>query len=354
MSDIKSLIVDTTDRIFRELAQPQDIILGLHEEWDTLLWNTLEEAGLTLAWVPEKYGGAGVEIEEGFKILEIAGRYAVSVPLAETLLAGWLLAKAELSVPMAPMTFSLPRGSTQMLHIVEGKLYGNAQGIPFLGLADYFVCIAEEGEKTRVVLVAHDDVESASGPGMTGDGIGKVTFNGTDVVRCASVPKISCADDLMLMGAAVRSQLMAGALQTVLEFSVAYAQERQAFGRPIGKFQVVQQNLARLAAETAAATAAAGSAADTIQNADSFDEAVILEVAAAKIRTGEAATEGSAIAHQVHGAMGFTAEHVLQRFSKRLFAWRDDFGTEAEWAVRLGKIVAANGADKLWPMIASR
>ena len=354
MSDINSLIVDTTDRIFRELAQPQEIILGLQEGWDMLLWNNLEEAGLTLAWVPEKYGGAGVEIEEGCKILEIAGRYAVSVPLAETLLAGWLLAKAELSVPMAPMTFSLPRGSTQMLHIVEGKLYGNAQGVPFLGLADYFVCIAEEGEEARVVLVALDDAESTNDPGMTGDGIGKVTFNGTDVVRCAPVAKISCADDLMLMGAAVRSQLMAGALQTVLEFSVAYAQERQAFGRPIGKFQVVQQNLARLAAETAAATAAAGSAADTIQNADSFDEAVILEVAAAKIRTGEAATEGSAIAHQVHGAMGFTAEHVLQRFSKRLFAWRDDFGTETEWAVRLGKIVAANGADKLWPMIASR
>ena len=354
MSDIKRLIVDTTDRIFRELAQPQEIIQGLQEDWDTLLWNTLEEAGLTLAWVPEKYGGSGVEIEEGFKILEIAGRYAVSVPLAETLLAGWLLAKAELSVPMAPMTFSLPGGSTQMLHIVEGKLYGNAEGIPFLGLADYFVCIAEEGEESRVVLVALDHAEFAGDPGMTGDGIGRVTFNGTDVVRCAPVPKISCADDLMLMGAAVRSQLMAGALQTVLEFSVAYAQERQAFGRPIGKFQVVQQNLARLAAETAAATAAAGSAADTIQNADSFNEAVILEVAAAKIRTGEAATEGSAIAHQVHGAMGFTAEHVLQRFSKRLFAWRDDFGTETEWAVRLGKIVAANGADKLWPMIASR
>ena len=354
MSDIKRLIVDTTDRIFRELAQPQEIIQGLQEDWDTLLWNTLEEAGLTLAWVPEKYGGAGVEIEEGFKILEIAGRYAVSVPLAETLLAGWLLAKAELSVPMAPMTFSLPRGSTQMLHIVEGKLYGNAQGIPFLGLADYFVCIAEEGEEARVVLVALDDAESTNDPGMTGDGIGKVTFNGTDVVRCAPVAKISCADDLMLMGAAVRSQLMAGALQTVLEFSVTYAQERHAFGRPIGKFQIVQQNLARLAAETAAAAAAAGSAADTIQNAKSFDESVILEVAAAKIRTGEAATEGSAIAHQVHGAMGFTAEHVLQRFSKRLFAWRDDFGTETEWAVRLGKIVAANGADKLWPMIASR
>ena len=353
MSDFKSLIVDTTDRIFRELAQPQEIILGLQEDWEISLWNTLEEAGLTLAWVPEKYGGSGVEIEEGFKILEIAGRYAVSVPLAETLLAGWLLAKAELSVPMAPITVSVP-GRGQMLRIADGKLYGNAQGIPCLDLADYFLCIAEEGEDTRVVLVALEGAESASDSGMRGDGTGKVKFNGTDVVRCAPVPKISFADDLLLMGAAVRSQLMAGALQTVLEFSVTYAQERHAFGRPIGKFQIVQQNLARLAAETAAAAAAAGSAADTIQNAKSFDESVILEVAAAKIRTGEAATEGSAIAHQVHGAMGFTAEHVLQRFSKRLFAWRDDFGTETEWAVRLGRLVAASGADKLWPMIASR
>ena len=353
MSDIKGLIVDTTDRIFRELAQPQDIILGLGEGWDKLLWDALEEAGLTLAWVPEKYGGAGVEIEEGFKILEIAGGYAVSVPLAETLLAGWLLAKSELSVPVAPMTVSLA-GGTEMLRIVKGKLHGNASGVPFLGFADYFVGTAEEKEETKVVLVGLEDVESVTGPGITGDGLGKLTFTGSDVVQCASVPKLSCVEDFMLMGAAVRSQLMAGALQTVLEFSVNYAQNRHAFGRPIGKFQVVQQNLARLASETAAAAAAAGSAADTIQNADKFDEAVILEVAAAKIRTGEAATEGSAIAHQVHGAMGFTAEHVLQRFSKRLFAWRDDFGTETEWAVRLGKIVAANGADKLWSMIASR
>ena len=158
----------------------------------------------------------------------------------------------------------------------------------------------------------------------------------------------------MLMGAAMRAQQMAGSLQTLLTLSVDYAQTRQAFGRPIGKFQVVQQNLARLAGETAAATAAASSAADTIQNSEYFDNDVILEVAAAKIRTGEAATKGTAIAHQVHGAMGFTAEHVLHRYTQRLFAWREDFGTESEWAVKLGLIVAAKGADELWPLVASR
>jgi len=117
---------------------------------------------------------------------------------------------------------------------------------------------------------------------------------------------------------------------------------------------VIQHNLARLAGESAAALAASGSAADAIEHAQAFDETVLLEVASAKIRVGEAATEGAAIAHQVHGAIGFSGEHALHRFTQRLWAWRDDFGTESDWAVRLGKLVAGKGADALWPMLAAR
>jgi alkylation response protein AidB-like acyl-CoA dehydrogenase len=116
----------------------------------------------------------------------------------------------------------------------------------------------------------------------------------------------------------------------------------------------VQQNLARLAGETAAALAAAGSAADTIAQAGAFDDIVLLEAASAKIRSGEAAAEGSAIAHQVHGALGFTKEHVLHRFTLRMLSWRDDFGSESHWAAALGTMVAQRGADRFWPMIASR
>ena len=158
----------------------------------------------------------------------------------------------------------------------------------------------------------------------------------------------------MLMGATVRSLQIAGALETILAMSVAYANERVAFERKIGKFQAVQQNLARLAGETAAALAAAGSAADTIAQADGFDDAVLLEAASAKIRAGEAAAEGAAIAHQVFGAIGFTNEHVLHRFTLRLLAWRDDFGSESHWAAALGDMVAAQGANQFWPMLAAR
>ena len=103
-----------------------------------------------------------------------------------------------------------------------------------------------------------------------------------------------------------------------------------------------------------ASSAVAASAVDTIHHAKTFDDAVFLEVAAAKIRCGEAAAEGAAIAHQAHGAMGYTDEHVLHRFTLRLFQWRDDFGSESEWAAGLGAMAAANGADRLWPMVASR
>ena len=162
------------------------------------------------------------------------------------------------------------------------------------------------------------------------------------------------------MGAAVRAVQMSGALEAILEIAVAYANERVAFERPIAKFQAVQHNLARLAGEVAAAMAAAGSAADAIAMrtagtcAGGFDDAVLLEVAAAKIRVGEAAGEGAGIAHQVLGAIGFTREHVLHRFTQRLWAWRDDFDNESAWAVRLGALVAAGGGEGLWPLLASR
>jgi acyl-CoA dehydrogenase len=159
---------------------------------------------------------------------------------------------------------------------------------------------------------------------------------------------------MLLFGSTARSVETAGALETILSLSVAYANERVAFERPIGKFQAVQQNLAHLAGEVAAALAVSGSAADSFVNADSFDDGVFLEAASAKIRCAEAAQDGGAIAHQVFGAIGFTKEHVLHRFTLRMLAWRDDFGNESYWANELGKQVARRGADEFWPLVASR
>ena len=52
---------------------------------------------------------------------------------------------------------------------------------------------------------------------------------------------------------------------------------------------------------------------------------------------------------QVHGAIGFTIEHILHRFSRALLTWRDDFGNESQWAVELGSRIAAAGAPGRQP-----
>jgi alkylation response protein AidB-like acyl-CoA dehydrogenase len=157
----------------------------------------------------------------------------------------------------------------------------------------------------------------------------------------------------MLMGCVVRSVQIAGALQAVLDFTVRYSNERVAFEKPIGKFQAVQHNLARLAGEVSAAMTAAYSAADAMARGGAFDDAVFLEATAAKIRSAEAAQEGAAIAHQVHGAIGFTNEHILHRYTLRMLAWRDDFGNESYWAAALGNRIASRGAEEFWPLVAA-
>jgi acyl-CoA dehydrogenase len=181
-----------------------------------------------------------------------------------------------------------------------------------------------------------------------------VTFERAKPLAVASAPAGLDQTALMLMGCTVRAVQTAGALEAILDMAVKYANERVAFERPIAKFQAVQHNLARLAGEVSAAMTASGSAADTLSGAQAFDETVFLETASAKIRCAEAAQEGAAIAHQVHGAIGFTKEYILHRYTLRLLSWRDDFGNESHWAVALGNMIARRGAEELWPLVASR
>ena len=134
-----------------------------------------------------------------------------------------------------------------------------------------------------------------------------------------------------------------------MDLAVTYAQERVQFGRPISKFQAVQQNLAVLAGQTAAAVAAANLGIAALSHPDPAREAFLIAVA--KTRVGEAATLACEIAHQVHGAIGFTKEYALQLSTRRLWSWREEFGGDPEWAARVGAYVCANGADDFWPML---
>ena len=353
MSD--SIVAETARRIFADLADPQTINAAKDEAWKAPLWSALAEAGLTLAWVPDDLGGTGAGLADGFEVISAAGRAASPVPLTETLLAGWLLAAARIAAPAGAMTVAPVRRNDRLTVDADGTLSGRARAVPFARAAEHVAVVAARGTAAVVALVPTGLCRIADRRGLAGDTVHDVTFDKVRPAAIADAPKGFGADSLMLMGAAARSLETAGALETALAISVRYSGERVAFEKPIAKFQAVQHNLARLAGEVAAAATAATSAADAIATAGSVGgEGIFLEVASARIRSAEAATEGAAIAHQVHGAIGYTKEHILHRFTMRMLTWRDDFGNESQWAVDLGNRIAAKGADELWPLVASR
>jgi acyl-CoA dehydrogenase len=350
----ENIVAETAERIFADLADAQTINNDKEGRWKAPLWQALTEAGLPLSWVGEEFGGSGASLAEGFSVLSSAGRFAVAVPLAETMLAGWLLAQAKIASPDGAMTIAPASPKDRIALDADGTLSGRARGVPFAKIANHIAVLAAGGSGLSIALVGAASCRIEQGLNLASDASDIVTFNNVRPIAIKPAPQGLDQTSLMLMGAVARSLQIAGALESMLDISVRYSNERVAFEKKISKFQAVQHNLAKLAGEAAAALAAASSAADTIANSTSFDEAVFLEAASAKIRCSEAAEKGAAIAHQVHGAIGFTIEHILHRYTLRARAWRDDFGHESYWAVELGKMVAARGADELWPLVASR
>ncbi len=353
MAEPDELIVDTTTRIFQDLGDPQTVNNAPDDAWRAPLWTSLEQMGLTRTWVPEALGGAGATMRDGFEVLKISGQFAVGVPLGETMLAGWLLSQAGIEVPDGVISVA-PVCPGDELTLVDGTLHGTARNVPFAREARHLAVLVTH-PTCQVALVKRDDVTVSEGQNLAREPADTVTLTGAVPVAIQDVA-IEPAH-LRWMGASVRAMQMAGALQALLDISVNYATERVAFGKPIGKFQAVQHNLARLAGETSAANAAANSAAFSIDQvyADggpgAFGENIFMDVAAAKIRVGEAAGEGAMIAHQAHGAIGYTMEHILHRYSHRLWSWRDEFGDETVWSAELGYKVAAIGADDFWPTL---
>src|SRR5665213_1435321 len=335
VAESENIVAETAERIFSDLADAQTINRDEKGGWKAPLWQALTEAGLPLSWVPEDCNGSGAS-------------------LAETMLAGWLLAQAKIASPDGKMTVA-PAGPKDRIALnADGTLSGRARGVPFAGDAQHIAVLANGAGGLSIALVDASKCRIEAGLNLAGDGSDTVTFNNVAPVTLKPAPDGFDQTSLMLMGAVARSLQIAGSLESMLDISVRYSNERVAFEKKISKFQAVQHNLARLAGETAAAMTAASSAADTVVNATTFDDAVFLEAASAKIRCAEAAEKGAAIAHQVHGAIGFTIEHILHRYTMRALAWRDDFGHESHWTVELGKRVAARGADELWPLVASR
>ena len=348
------LIVDTTTRMLTELCGPEVVTAAEDGTWPRSLWEALEESALTRAWIPEALGGPGTSLADGFAIARIAGAHAVPAPLAETLLAGWLASDAGLETPEGPLTVA-PVDAASSVRLEGDALSGSAARVPFARACGHLVVVFGSGDarSTAQGVAIVDRAACAIEPGtsLAGEPSDTVFFDGVIPISRSAPEDVNHAERLRRMGAAMRAEQMAGALERCLEQSLQYAADRRQFGRPIAKFQAVQHNLAVLAGEVAAATTSADAAVSAIARHGVEDDRTFVAVATAKIRGGQAAGAGAGIAHQVHGAMGFTREYSLQHRTRRLWAWRDEFDPETVWAIELGRHMAKRGGDALWATV---
>jgi acyl-CoA dehydrogenase len=156
------------------------------------------------------------------------------------------------------------------------------------------------------------------------------------------------------LGAFIRVAQAAGALDAALAMSIDHVNTRQQFGKPLAKFQAVQQVLAIFATEAAAVNVAGAAAAAALDRAGGDAEAALFEIACAKLRTNKAIGVATSIAHQVHGAIGFTRDYDLHKLTGPLLDWRSDHGNDAYWAGVLGGMAAKLGGAGLWAEVTSR
>jgi acyl-CoA dehydrogenase len=322
MSDL----TDSVEKLFTQHCTDKVRLAAEAGTWPEALWQASVDMGLHLALVDTGPDALGLSTAEAFAVLRLTGAHAVPLPLAETMLANWLLAQAGMPARGAPTVIAYRAGA----------------GTPW---GEHAAVLQRFGDG----FLVHE--RGAHAVRRRGTNIANEPRIDLDLPRHATVvPYPAAVTDgpagVMAAEAALRTAQIAGAIDWLARTTVDYASTRVQFGKPIGKFQAVQHSITLLA-EQAAATAAAADMA-----AEGFSSGLdIHKIAAAKAFASEAAGVAAGLAHQVHGAIGFSREHGLHHRTRRLWSWRDEAGNEAYWWRHLGDHLAGKASPDLWQEI---
>jgi acyl-CoA dehydrogenase len=341
---VDELLVSTSDRILSETCTFEAIERAEQDGWAPRVWDALSAAGLPWVGVAEEAGGVGGTLSDALAVLRSAGRHAAPVPLAETgVLAGWLLARAGLPVGEGPATV-VPGTPSDTVHLDGKVLSGTAHEVPWARHANSLVLLVSDDAGSKVVVVEPGGARIEPLVNLAGEPRDRVHFDATPARHVETVDLDR--EEFLLRGALTRVVLMAGALQRMSDLTRAYTAERQQFGRPVARFQLVQAHLVHLAQDAALLAMAADAAIQAASDGDAS-----FEIAAARVLACSTASSATRAAHQAHGAMGMTREYPLHHFSRRLWSWRHEFGKEHYWRLAVGKHAVAAGADGLYPLV---
>jgi alkylation response protein AidB-like acyl-CoA dehydrogenase len=304
--------------------------------FDEAGWKEMAELGWAGLALPEEWGGQGLGTVELAILFEEMGYALAPSPLLSNTIAGlalaaggsdeqkerWLRPLAEGKLlgtpalvdpdgPGEPMKFRMeaePDGDGVVLN-------GQKALVTDAGSADFFLVSTADGRR-HVVESGAEGVtitpEESIDPTRR---ISTIVFDRVKVAAGASLP--GSAEDyyqVFLRICVAYAAESTGIAKRALEMSVAYAKDRQQFGRPIGAYQAVSHRCAQMLLETENSRSAVYGAAWA---ADAEPESLPLAASMAKAYASDAGWRVPDAAIQVHGGIGFTWEHDLHFFLKR-------------------------------------
>lgn len=286
------------------------------------LWREVMEMGLHLVDIPEESGGSGGTVLDALAILHAAGEFAAPLPIAETMMAAAVLADAGAEIPEGALAV-VPLDAS--LTVNGDAVTGEAKRVPWARGAALLVGVVDGKAFTAKPDVTREGVDAAGMP--------------CDDVRIDGQIVGETKADLLRAGALSRAAQMAGAMEAIAELTREYTNERVQFGQPVGRFQAVAQHVVTLAQMATMSTLNVDRAGLAVLRGDAE-----FEIKALKQFTSKNATIAARAAHQAHGAIGMTQEYRLQQLTRRLYAWRGEFGLEKDLAEELGRTVAEHGS----------
>lgn len=307
-------------------------------ERDAHLWHQLDGLGLVRLTGPEHCGGSGAGWHEAAELLTVAVQHSVRIPLAEhDLLACWLLEASGSPCDDAVRTVCL----------LDAQ--GAAAGVPWASRAQQIVVIWPWGSEYHAADVNAESLDITPGANAIGEPRDIVV---ADPAALCGVPvEAALIDQLRLKSAMVRAVQVCAALDQILELSIEHASSRVQFGRPLSRFQAVQNMIADMAAQAALARSATEAALTAAVTSAWSTSNLDFLVAVARSCVGHAASVVVRNAHQVHGAIGTTREHRLHEFTRPALVWRGEFGSLQYWDEQVTSAALHAGATGLWNLI---
>jgi alkylation response protein AidB-like acyl-CoA dehydrogenase len=292
---------------------------ALRAAWDSAdgrvpgLWKRLAEVGVTGLTVPERHGGAGLELMAALPVLVEAGRAAVPEPLVETLATAQLLAAA--GGPLADEW--LPRVADGSAVLGMGP--GPAGVVSAAASADLLLLGDADGvwalPRAAVAVQALPSIDRGARPATVG-------WSRADAVAGVDPAAAGEAFDWAVVAG---SAVLLGLSEAMLDMAVEHALQREQFGRPIGSFQAVKHQLADVYVAIAFARPVVHRGAWSVARSL---PTCSRDASHAKHAASVAAGRAARTALQVHGGIGYTFEHDLHMWLKRTWTFSALWGNE--------------------------